>query len=90
MKLIKIIKELQVNNPSIKITPTNYNSGVIEFNEYKCVYSVYEHDVWIDLMSDYNLFEEYFEGELDDEEYYPENESELACNDYISKFRGYF
>jgi len=90
IKLTQLIKELGINKP-IRIEPEDNTNGYINLDGYSVRYHYEGTYVFIDLLTDGDLYDKYaYDGNDDEEEYYPEAESELACNDYIMRFRAFF
>ena len=87
IKLTDIINELNINKTSIKIIPSNTNGGTITINGYDCIYRINSNDVEIELN---DIIDLYINIDLEDEEYYPVEESERACNDYFNMLSRYF
>lgn len=89
IKLVNLINELGINKP-MQIIPTSIRNGWIKFNEHQVEYEYGSTTVSVDLLSAYSIWEEYGHNVGEDEDYYPVEESEQACNDYITQFEAYF
>lgn len=89
IKLTQLIKELSINKP-VQIIPTNFNRGQVLVNNKHIEYSNESDGYDLELIYTDGIYEEYVNLHDEDEDYYPEEESLQACNDYLRIFITYF
>jgi hypothetical protein len=92
MKLIKILREITVNNPNIRFEPEDDNSGTIYVGNYEGEYHV------LHFNRDSEVIEIFLNDEVyklvppeqrENDQYYPEEESKVVCNKFLKYFKPY-